>query len=349
MLKKNPQTQLSSYNPSKNTPPNPSKKTEWNCSISYNTKPPKSSNSDKPKKLQHRKNKKTPIRDNQDNYIMSLYMKEISKHTLLTPKEENDLVKIAFGKNTEKAKAAREQLITRNLKLVVTIAKRYQGNGLDLMDLISEGNIGLAKSVDKFDPSKGTKLSTYAAPWIKHTIQKAISNKGRTIRIPNRTEENTRKLAKLSQQLEQELKREPTEEELAEEMGIPVARIKNMLAHNPKFIPLDAPKSWEDPHSETVGDSLPDPNAEDPKQKVEEQEQEELLKISIKTLSPRERTIIENRFGIDETGIPKTLEAIGTKFQMTRERIRQIQNTALKKLQKRMENFSQSPKIRFAA
>lgn len=276
-------------------------------------------------------------------------MREISEHALLTPKEEIQLAKAAFGKKTKAAEAAREELVTRNLRLVVTIAKGYQGNGLELMDLISEGNIGLAKSVERFDPRKGAKLSTYAAWWIKQSIRRAISNQSRTIRVPVHIGDKTRKLAKLSQQLGQDLKRDPTEEELAEEMGIPVERVRKMLSHNPKFTPLDAPLGTDDPNGATFGDSIADANAADPSQEVEDQSQKELLEIALKTLSPRERTIIEHRFGINGAGNAKTLETVGAKFRVTRERIRQIQNIALKKLHKRMEKFAKSGKTQFAS
>jgi len=258
---------------------------------------------------------------------IKLYLREIGLVKLLTPQEEIELAaKIKKGN-----KKAREQMIKANLRLVVKIAHDYDGLGLPLLDLISEGNIGLMKAVERFDPAKGAKLSTYGSWWIKQSIKRALANQSKTIRLPVHLVDKISKMGRTAMKLQEVLGREPTDDELAEEMGIPASRVMQMRTASIRPASLDAPIGDED--SNSYGEVVQDDAAENPYEQLEEKTITNMLQDMVKTLAPREATILRYRFGLDG-GSEKTLEEVGQKFDVTRERVRQIQNIALRKLRK---------------
>lgn len=263
---------------------------------------------------------------------IKLYLREIGQVKLLTPEEEIELAaRIKKGD-----KKAREQMIKANLRLVVKIARDYEGLGLPLLDLISEGNIGLMKAVERFDPSKGGKLSTYSSWWIKQSIKRALANQSKTIRLPVHLVDKISKMRKAALKLQEILGREPTDEELAEELGIPASRVTQMRLAAIRPASLDAPIGDDD--SDTFSEIVEDESAKNPYRELEEKTVTAMLREMIKTLDPREASILRARFALNG-GPVQTLEEIGKKFGVTRERVRQIQNAALRKLRKMIEKL----------
>jgi len=263
---------------------------------------------------------------------IKLYLREIGQVKLLTPQEEIDLAaRIKRGD-----KKAREQMIKANLRLVVKIARDYEGIGLPLLDLISEGNIGLMKAVERFDPAKGGKLSTYGSWWIKQSIKRALANQSKTIRLPVHLVDKISKMRRTAMRLQEELGREPTDDELGEELGISASRVAQMRMAAIRPASLDAPIGDED--SNNFAEVVQDESADTPYEQLEEKTVTRMLQEMVKTLDPREATILRARFGLDG-GPQKTLEEVGQKFGVTRERVRQIQNIALKKLRKMIEKM----------
>jgi RNA polymerase primary sigma factor len=263
---------------------------------------------------------------------IKLYLREIGQVRLLSPAEEVELAaKIKKGD-----KKAREQMIKANLRLVVKIARDYEGIGLPLLDLISEGNIGLMKAVERFDPSKGGKLSTYGSWWIKQSIKRALANQSKTIRLPVHLVDKISKMRRTAMKLQEILGREPSDEELAEELGISTLRVAQMRTAAIRPASLDAPIGDED--SNNFAEVVQDENAESPYEQLEEKTVTKMLQEMVKTLEPREATILSARFGLDG-GSERTLEEVGEKFGVTRERVRQIQNIALRKLRRMIEKI----------
>jgi RNA polymerase primary sigma factor len=263
---------------------------------------------------------------------IKLYLREIGQVKLLTPQEEIELAaRIKKGD-----KKAREQMIKANLRLVVKIAHDYEGLGLPLLDLINEGNIGLMKAVERFDPAKGGKLSTYGAWWIKQSIKRALANQSKTIRLPVHLVDKISKMRRTAMKLQEVLGREPTDEELAEELGMTASRVAQLRTAAIRPASLDAPIGDED--SNNFSEVVQDENAATPYQELEEKTVSSMLQEMVKTLDPREATILRYRFGLDG-GSEKTLEEVGQKFGVTRERVRQIQNIALVKLRKMIEKL----------
>ena len=263
---------------------------------------------------------------------IKLYLREIGQVKLLTPEEEIELAaKIKKGD-----KKAREQMIKANLRLVVKIAHDYEGFGLPLLDLISEGNIGLMKAVERFDPAKGGKLSTYGSWWIKQSIKRALANQSKTIRLPVHLVDKISKMRRVSMKLQEEFGREPTDDELGEELGISASRVAQMRTAAIRPASLDAPIGDDD--SNNFSEVVQDENAETPYEHLEEKTVTKMLQEMVKTLDQREATILRYRFGLDG-GSEKTLEEVGQKFGVTRERVRQIQNIALNKLRKMIEKL----------
>jgi RNA polymerase primary sigma factor len=259
-----------------------------------------------------------------------LYLREIAREKLLTAAQEKELAARIKRGDT----AAREKMITANLRLVVRLATDYANLGLPLSDLISEGNIGLMKAVERFDPAKGGKLSTYAAWWIKQSIKRALANQSKTIRVPVHQVEKIAKIRRLTERLTAELGREPSDEELADEVGLTVSQVAALKGSTLRPASLDAPVGKDD--GETLfGDMISDENAEDPLEKLEEKDARAILGGMLKVLTPREREIMKLRYGLGG-GRQRTLEDIGDKLGITRERIRQIQAGALKKLRREM-------------
>ncbi len=261
-----------------------------------------------------------------------LYLREIGQVALLTIEQENDLAaRIKKGD-----KKAREHMIKANLRLVVKIAHDYEGFGLPLLDLISEGNIGLMKAVERFDPAKGGKLSTYGSWWIKQSIKRALANQSKTIRLPVHLVDKISKMRRVAMKLQEEFGREPTDEELAEEMGMSPSRVAQMRTAAIRPASLDAPIGDDD--SNSFSEVIKDENAATPYQKLEDKTVTNMLQEMVTTLDQREATILRYRFGLDG-GNEKTLEEVGQKFGVTRERVRQIQNIALKRLRKMIEKL----------
>ncbi len=231
-------------------------------------------------------------------------------------------------------KAARDHMISANLRLVVKIAMDYKDFGLPLLDLISEGNIGLIKAVERFDPRKGGKLSTYAAWWIKQSMKRALANQSKTIRLPVHLVDKISKLRRTAMALTEELGREPTDEEIAIELQIPTAKVAHLKSVSVRPASLDAPVG-QDGDSSTFGEMVGDENATSPFEALREKSSNSDLYSMISTLEPREAEIIKLRFGLD--GYDElTLEEVGQKFRVTRERVRQLQNIALSKMRKAM-------------
>ena len=269
---------------------------------------------------------------------IKLYLREIGLVSLLTIEEEIELAaKIKKGD-----KKAREQMIKANLRLVVKIAHDYENYGLPLLDLINEGNIGLMKAVERFDPAKGGKLSTYAAWWIKQSIKRALANQSKTIRLPVHLVDKISKMRRVAHKLTELFGREPTDEELAEEMGMTASRVAQMRTAAIRPASLDAPISSDD-DSNTYAEVVQDENAHTPYQELEKDTVNRMLQEMVKTLQPREATILGYRFGLDG-GSERTLEEVGDKFGVTRERVRQIQNIALKKMRKMIEKLERVQK-----
>ena len=285
-----------------------------------------------------------------------MYLKEIGKVDLLTPEQEVELaqqmgagaaakeqlaeleqsgeelpdeVRLELKKTIRKGERAKQQLAEANLRLVVSIAKRYVGRGMLFLDLIQEGNLGLIKAVEKFDYTKGYKFSTYATWWIRQAITRAIADQARTIRIPVHMVETINKVIRVNRQLLQELGHDPSPEETAEEMGMPVEKVREILKIAQEPVSLETPiGEEEDSH---LGDFLPDEGASEPSEAASFTLLKEQLVEVMSTLTPREEKVLRLRFGIED-GRSRTLEEVGKEFNVTRERIRQIEAKALRKL-----------------
>ena len=285
-----------------------------------------------------------------------MYLKEIGKVSLLTPEEEVELargisagneahaqleemealeeeipddIRAALEKEINHGEDCKQRLAEANLRLVVSIAKRYVGRGMLFLDLIQEGNLGLIKAVEKFDFTKGYKFSTYATWWIRQAITRAIADQARTIRIPVHMVETINKVIRVSRQLLQELGHDPTPEEIAEEMNMPVEKVREILKIAQEPVSLETPiGEEEDSH---LGDFIPDEDASEPSEAASFTLLKEQLVEVLSTLTPREEKVLKLRFGIED-GRTRTLEEVGKEFHVTRERIRQIEAKALRKL-----------------
>jgi len=264
---------------------------------------------------------------NESDTGLNRYLREIGRIPLLTPEQEAELAAKVKKGDAE----ARERMINSNLRLVVTIAHDYANLGLPLLDLISEGNIGLTKAVERFDPAKGAKLSTYAAWWIKQSIKRALANQSKTIRLPVHLVDKIAKVRRVSLQMSDELGREPTDDELGEEIGIAGNKVARLKSAGIRPASLDAPIADDD--STEFGDVIGDEEAQTPFELLRDKNLRSEVDELIEVLDNREKKIISQRFGLDG-GKPKTLEDVGKNFGVTRERIRQLQNIALVKLRR---------------
>lgn len=256
---------------------------------------------------------------------VKMFLKEIGKIPLLTFEEENKLAERMLKGDKE----AKRILVESNLRLVVSIAKKYIGRGMNFLDLIQEGNLGLIKAVSKFDQSKGYKFSTYATWWIRQAITRAIADQARTIRIPVHMVETINKLIRTSRHLLQTLGREPTPEEIAAELEIPVQKVRDVLKVAQEPISLETPVGEED--ESNLGNFIPDEDAPSPSEQAADVLLREHIEDVMTTLSPREAKVLKLRFGLQD-GRMRTLEEVGKEFEVTRERIRQIEAKALRKL-----------------
>ena len=271
---------------------------------------------------------------------VKMFLKEIGKIRLLTFEEENVLAERMLNGDKE----AKQQLIESNLRLVVSIAKKYIGRGVNFLDLIQEGNLGLIKAVDKFDQTKGYKFSTYATWWIRQAITRAIADQARTIRIPVHMVETINKLIKTSRHLLQTLGREPTPEEIAAELEMPVEKVRDILKVSQEPISLETPVGEED--ESNLGNFIPDDDAPSPSEQAADTLLREHIEEVMQTLTPREAKVLKLRFGLED-GRMRTLEEVGKEFDVTRERIRQIEAKALRKLRhpsrsKKLKDFMSS-------
>jgi RNA polymerase primary sigma factor len=271
---------------------------------------------------------------------VKMFLKEIGKIRLLTFEEENMLAERMVNGD----KLAKQQLIESNLRLVVSIAKKYIGRGMNFLDLIQEGNLGLIKAVDKFDQTKGYKFSTYATWWIRQAITRAIADQARTIRIPVHMVETINKLIKTSRHLLQTLGREPTPEEIAVELEMPVEKVRDILKVSQEPISLETPVGEED--ESNLGNFIPDDDAPSPSEQAADTLLREHIEEVMQTLTPREAKVLKLRFGLED-GRMRTLEEVGKEFDVTRERIRQIEAKALRKLRhpsrsKKLKDFMSS-------
>ncbi len=264
------------------------------------------------------------------------YLREISEVPLLTPGEEVKLARrIQRGD-----KKAREHMIRANLRLCVKIARDYEHHGVPLLDLVNEGNIGLMKAVDYFDPTKGAKFSTYSSWWIKQAVKRAVANQSRTIRIPIHLRDRIAHFWRIHSRLHEELGREATDEEIADEMNMPIARIRKMRRAMLSTISLDAQLGDDD--SSTVSEVVADERSTTAYQDLDQRTRADMVRELLSRLNDRELTILRQRFAL-EGGSEKTLEEVGEMFSLTRERIRQLQNIALCKLRKWIEQRESVP------
>src|SRR6266550_6402227 len=264
---------------------------------------------------------------NESDFGLKRYLQEIGQFSLLTPQQEIELAK----KIKRGDAAARERMINANLRLVVTIARDYANFGLPLLDLISEGNIGLTKAVERFDPNKGAKLSTYAMWWINQSIKRALANQSKMIRVPVHLADKIAKVRRVSIQMSEELGREPTDEELSEEIGIDSDKVARLKSVGIRPASLDAPIADND--STEFAEVIGDDEAQTPFELLRDKNLLGEVDGLLEVLDAREKKIISQRFGLDG-GKPKTLEDVGKDFGITRERIRQLQNIALAKLRR---------------
>ena len=264
---------------------------------------------------------------NESDNGLNRYLQEIGRIPLLTPQQEIELA----GKIKKGDTAARERMINANLRLVVTIARDYVNLGLPLLDLISEGNIGLTKAVERFDPTKGAKLSTYAMWWIKQSIKRALADQSKTIRLPVHLVDKLAKVRRISVQMSDELGREPTDDELGEELGIEGGKVARLKRLGIRPASLESPIGNDDVTQ--FGELIADEEGETPFESLRDKNLFDEMQGVLNVLDQREKKVIAQRFGLDGEE-PKILEEIGKSLGVTRERIRQLQNTALTKLRR---------------
>lgn len=265
---------------------------------------------------------------------VKIYLQQIGKIPLLTAEQELEVAKKIKEKNDDKAK---EMLVNANLRLVVSIAKKYIGRGLSFLDLIQEGNMGLMKAAEKFDYAKGYKFSTYATWWIQQSITRAIADKSRIIRLPVHMIETLSKIKKVTVDLTTETGKVPSKEEIAYKVGIPVSKLTSLIKAAQSTISIETPATAKD-ESSKLGDFIVDESTISPDSRVSQENLFEDIQKMLNQLSPKERDVLIMRYGLNDDGNRKTLEEIGSRYGVSRERIRQIENRAISKLKKLCKN-----------
>lgn len=275
---------------------------------------------------------------NEEQNALKTYLDRIAKVDLLTREEECELATRISAGDAQ----ARELMITANLRLVVKIAQDYSNLGLPLLDLISEGNIGLMKAVERFDPNKGGKLSTYASWWIKQSIKRALANQSKTIRLPVHMIEKVARMKRVAVEMSEKLGREPDNEELAEEVEMPVGKVAHLKSVSARPSSLEAPIG--DGDDTTLGDVVGDDRAETPLERLQSKSLVSDVNSVLDKLDPREAEIIRLRFGLKGEE-PQTLEEVGLRFEVTRERVRQLQDIAIRKMRKAMASLEHPREI----
>ncbi len=270
------------------------------------------------------------------NSSINLYLNEIAQYPLISVEEECELaVRIKAGDES-----AEQELTNANLRLVVKIARDYEGLGLPLLDLIEEGNMGLMKAVKRFDPTKGGKLSTYGSWWIKQSIKRALANQSKTIRLPVHLVDKISRMRRIAMKLQENLGREPTNEELAEEMHMAPSKVSQLRTAAIRPASLQTPLG-DEAESDTLGDVVEDDHMHNPYEDLEEKTVKKMLYSMLDHLNEREAAILRFRFGMDDGGETRTLEVVGKKFGVTRERVRQIQNIALGRLKRMISHVEE--------
>lgn len=267
---------------------------------------------------------------------VKIYLQQIGKIPLLTAEQELEVAKKIKEKNDD---AAKETLVNANLRLVVSIAKKYIGRGLSFLDLIQEGNMGLMKAAEKFDYAKGYKFSTYATWWIQQSITRAIADKSRIIRLPVHMIETLSKIKKVTVDLTTESGKVPSKEEIAYRVGIPVSKLTSLIKAAQSTISIETPATTKDDSSK-LGDFIVDESTVSPDSRVSQENLFEDIQKMLNQLSPKERDVLILRYGLDNDGNRKTLEEIGSRYGVSRERIRQIENRAISKLKKLCKNYN---------
>lgn len=269
---------------------------------------------------------------------VKIYLQQIGKIPLLTPEEELAVARDIKEHNSERSK---EILVNANLRLVVSIAKKYIGRGLSFLDLIQEGNMGLMKAAEKFDYAKGYKFSTYATWWIQQSITRAIADKSRIIRLPVHMIETLSKIKKVTMDLTTETGKAPSKEEIAYRVGIPVSKLSALIKSAQSTISIETPATVKD-ESSKLGDFIVDEHTLSPDSKVTQENLFDDIRKMLNQLSPKERDVLIMRYGLNDDGVRKTLEEIGSRYGVSRERIRQIENRAISKLKKLCKNYNLS-------
>ena len=273
---------------------------------------------------------------------VKIYLQQIGKIPLLTAEQELEVAKKIKESNDEQAK---EALVNANLRLVVSIAKKYIGRGLSFLDLIQEGNMGLMKAAEKFDYSKGYKFSTYATWWIQQSITRAIADKSRIIRLPVHMIETLGKIKKVTMDLTTESGKVPSKEEIAYRVGIPVSKLTSLIKAAQSTISIETPATTKD-ESSKLGDFIVDESTISPDTRVSQENLFEDIQKMLNQLSPKERDVLIMRYGLNDDGNRKTLEEIGSRYGVSRERIRQIENRAISKLKKLCKNHNLSKSLK---
>jgi RNA polymerase primary sigma factor len=323
--------------------PEPAPNVDWDWTATGSTIPEKSPDGPESQTAEEPE----ALKQSEMNNAWTAYRNAVGGHRILTREEEQMLGKAIQGKSAKKRDEAIQTLVANNLKLVIAISNEFQGYGMEAEDLASEGNIGLHKAAERFNPKFGAKFSTYASWWIKQAMRRALSNQSRTIRLPVHLQDKLSKIRRITAGMSAEMGRDPTEEEVADVTGLKVETVRRLLSVEIKTLPLDSPIQAGESGSETFGEVIADPNAVMPDLKASHNGEMERVKTLLNRLPKRERQIIFDRFGLTD-GDSKTLEEIGERYGVTRERIRQLEGKTLRFIRREITKMP-APKIEKAS